>query len=159
MFVMPFFLPLFISAPLATLPLLFLAFFSWYTSSDLAFLFILCFLFCFPHLFPPSLFCTPFTLLSPPYSAAHYPQVAEEAASSSPCPESTCGSENSFSPPFCARTSVSSRRPRQVGPRVQVWGSPAPTHSLSLHMHLSLQVREAAQRRGLCQRGRSGGNF
>lgn len=100
------------------------------------------FLFCSLDILPPTLYffslCAfsspslplplcislPF-ILQPSLPTAHCVQAAEEASSSSPCPESTCGSGRCFSPPSCARTSLSSKRLRQVRPGVQVWGPPA----------------------------------
>jgi len=59
--------------------------------------------------------CAPVSPSSPfpPSPTAHCVPAAGEAASPSPCPESMCGSGSCFSPPFCARTSVSSRILRQ----------------------------------------------
>ena len=100
------------------------------------------FLFCSLDILPPTLYffslCAfsspslplplcislPF-ILQPSLPTAHCVQAAEEASSSSPCLESTCGSGRCFSPPSCARTSLSSKRLRQVRPGVQVWGPPA----------------------------------
>lgn len=120
----PVFPPSVYSCPSPCLPLPLLLFcLSWYTFSSLVFLFILCFLLCFSHSFPPSVHLCLHPVFPPP-STAHCVRAAEEAASPSPCPESMCGSGSCFSPPFCARTSASSRILRQVGPGVQVWDSP-----------------------------------
>ena len=87
---------------------------------------------------PPSVLLCISSLHPPPpsFPAAHCPQAAEEAPSPTSCPESTCGSGSCFSPPSCARTLLSSRRLRQVGPGVQVWGPPGlpfPSSALPLH--------------------------
>lgn len=120
-----FFLPLFIPAPLASLPsYLFLSCLSWYSCPIFVFLFILCFLLTF--LTYSLLLCLS---LHPPVRSrptARCLPASEEAPSPSSCPESICGSGSSFSPPSCARTSVSSRRLRQVGLGVLVWSSPGP---------------------------------
>lgn len=72
----------------------------------------------------PSNFClsAPFTNQSTVYflPIALCLLAAEEASSLWLCLESTCGSGSSFSPPFCARTSVSFRTLRQVRPGVQI---------------------------------------
>lgn len=125
------FLCLFLPLPLS--PSLFLFCLLWYTFSNTVFLFIPCFLVCSPHSFPPSLHLFPVHPPSPPYPTAHCVQGPEEAASPSSSQVSTCGSESSFSPPFCARTSVSSRRLRQVGPGVQVRDCPGYFLLLSYH--------------------------
>ena len=100
------------------------------------------FLFCCLDILPPTLYFFSFCafsspslplplcislsfILQPSFPTALCVQAAEEASSPSPCPESTCGSGRCFSLPSCARTSLSSKRLRQVRPGVQVWGPPA----------------------------------
>lgn len=129
--------------------------------------------FSFASLSPSVLLCiSPLHPLPPSFPAVHCLQAAEEAPSPSSCPESTCGSGSCFSPPSCARTLLSSRRLRQVGPGVQVWGPPGlpfPSTTLPLHpwcqgleLFFSLwgSCREAVCREGgLCEIGSSGGSF
>lgn len=112
-----FLLPLFILAPFVSLPLISFSLASYGILPPTLYFFSCCAFSSamLTHSFLPCI-SLPFSLLPPPHPAAHCLQAAEEAFSPSPCPESIYGFGSSFSPPFCARTSVSSRRLRQVGP-------------------------------------------
>ena len=163
-----FFLPL--SIPVPHVSYLFL-FFSLDILPPTLYFFSFC-AFSSPSLPLPVCISFPF-ILQPSFPIAHCVQAAEEASSSLPCPESTCGSGRCFSLPSCARTSLSSKRLRQVRSGVPLH-VPCPPAADYLHPASPACILGAragscfslfgdlslCKEGGLCEMiGRSGGSF